>query len=103
MSRIGKAPIVIPAGVTVQVDGNNVTVKGPKGQLSETVASDITVKVEDGHIVFDVQHFSEYVIAAERPTTPTVVTGNNNALMYGALAVVLILGMAIVMKKRKTA
>lgn len=51
MSRIGKAPIVIPAGVTVKVDGNTVTVKGPKGELSETVHDDIAVKVEDGHII----------------------------------------------------
>jgi large subunit ribosomal protein L6 len=50
MSRIGKAPIVIPAGVTVKVDGNTVTVKGPKGELSETINPDITVAVEDGHI-----------------------------------------------------
>jgi large subunit ribosomal protein L6 len=50
MSRIGKAPIVIPAGVTVKVDGNKITVKGPKGELSETVNPDITVKVEDGQI-----------------------------------------------------
>ena len=35
MSRIGKAPIVIPAGVTVQVKDNVVTVKGPKGELSQ--------------------------------------------------------------------
>lgn len=51
MSRIGKAPIAIPAGVTVTVDGNTVTVKGPKGQLSETVNDDITVKIEDNHII----------------------------------------------------
>ena len=51
MSRIGKAPIAIPAGVTVKVDGDTVTVKGPKGELKETVHSDIKVAVEDGHIV----------------------------------------------------
>lgn len=51
MSRIGKAPIAIPAGVTVTVDGNTVTVKGPKGQLSEIVNDDITVKVEDNNII----------------------------------------------------
>ncbi len=50
MSRIGKAPIEIPAGVTVQVKDNVVTVKGPKGELSQEVNPDITVKVEDGHI-----------------------------------------------------
>ncbi len=52
MSRIGKAPIEIPAGVTVTVSPENVvTVKGPKGTLSQAVAKDITVKVEDNHVV----------------------------------------------------
>jgi large subunit ribosomal protein L6 len=50
MSRIGKAPIAIPAGVTVSVNGNTVTVKGPKGELSETINADLTVTVEDGHV-----------------------------------------------------
>lgn len=51
MSRIGKAPIAIPAGVTVTVSGETVTVKGPKGTLSQTVHSDLSVAVEDGHVV----------------------------------------------------
>ena len=51
MSRIGKAPIEIPAGVTVTVNGDNVTVKGPKGELSQKVNPDLTVKVEEGHVV----------------------------------------------------
>ncbi|MDE7026135.1 MAG: 50S ribosomal protein L6 [Paramuribaculum sp.] len=50
MSRIGKAPIAIPAGVTVKVDNNIVTVKGPKGELSQSFNPDLTVAVEDGHI-----------------------------------------------------
>ena len=50
MSRIGKAPIAIPAGVTVTVKGNDVTVKGPKGELSQTVNPDIAVEVKDGHV-----------------------------------------------------
>ena len=50
MSRIGKAPIEIPAGVTVKIDGNKVTVKGPKGELSQTVNPDIKVEVNDNHI-----------------------------------------------------
>lgn len=50
MSRIGKAPIAIPAGVTVKVDNNIVTVKGPKGELSQAVNPDLTVTVEDGHV-----------------------------------------------------
>lgn len=50
MSRIGKAPIAIPAGVTVTVKGNDVTVKGPKGELSQEVNPDITVEVKDCHV-----------------------------------------------------
>ncbi|MBW4888817.1 50S ribosomal protein L6 [Mucilaginibacter sp. HMF5004] len=52
MSRVGKAPIAIPAGVTVSVaDDNTVTVKGPKGQLTQAVDSDITIAQEEGQIV----------------------------------------------------
>lgn len=51
MSRIGKSPIAIPAGVTVTVSGEKVTVKGPKGTLEQTVHSDLSVKVEDGHVI----------------------------------------------------
>lgn len=50
MSRIGKAPIALPAGVTVTVSGNEVSVKGPKGELKETINPDLTVTVEDGHV-----------------------------------------------------
>jgi large subunit ribosomal protein L6 len=46
MSRIGKKVIIIPAGVTVTVDKNNVSVKGPKGTLSRTIDPDITVEIE---------------------------------------------------------
>ncbi len=52
MSRIGKLPVEIPAGVTVQFgDGNQVTVKGPKGTLTRTFAPEITIKEDAGHIV----------------------------------------------------
>ena len=51
MSRIGKLPIPVPTGVEVKIDGSNVEVKGPKGTLSLTVASPITVALEDGNIV----------------------------------------------------
>ena len=46
MSRIGKAPIEIPAGVTVKVENNVVTVKGPKGELSQTVNPDLDIQIE---------------------------------------------------------
>ena len=50
MSRIGKLPISIPAGVTVTLKDNVVTVKGPKGELSQYVNPAINVSIEDGHV-----------------------------------------------------
>ena len=52
MSRIGKAPINIPAGVTVTIKDNVVTVKGKLGELTQVV-KDVAVKQEDGHLVFE--------------------------------------------------
>lgn len=51
MSRIGRKPITIPAGVDVKLNGNNITVKGPKGELSYDFNSDITVAVEGAEII----------------------------------------------------
>lgn len=54
MSRIGKAPVKLPAGVEVSVAADNtVSVKGPKGQLSEKLAPSITVEVKDGQLVLN--------------------------------------------------
>ena len=50
MSRIGNKPIKVPEGVTVTVDGQKVTVKGPKGTLEKTVAEPIKVEFKDGEI-----------------------------------------------------
>ena len=59
MSRIGKLPISIPAGVTVAQDKDGVvTVKGPKGELSQKVDKSIIVKIEDGHVTFEVDENS---------------------------------------------
>ena len=51
MSRIGRLPITIPAGVDITIDGSVVVVKGPKGELSLTVANPIEVRNEEGQIV----------------------------------------------------
>jgi large subunit ribosomal protein L6 len=51
MSRIGKRPVPIPKGVTAQLDGHRLTVKGPKGELARTFHSDLTLAVEDGTVV----------------------------------------------------
>jgi large subunit ribosomal protein L6 len=48
MSRIGRMPVVVPSGVDVAIDGSLVTVKGPKGTLSHTVVTPITVTQDDG-------------------------------------------------------
>lgn len=51
MSRIGKKPIPIPQGVTVTIEGSQVTVKGPKGELSRRFDPDMTIRQEDGSLV----------------------------------------------------
>lgn len=56
MSRVGKAPISIPEGVALTIDKNIVSVKGPKGELVQSIDADITCKLEDG------------VFTVERPT-----------------------------------
>lgn len=56
MSRIGNKPVEIPEGVEVQVEPGRVTVKGPKGELTQELSRDMTVKIDDG------------VLTVERPT-----------------------------------
>lgn len=53
MSRIGKSPIEIPDGVEVRIDGSRVTVKGPRGSLSDSFSSEMNIKQEDGRIVVE--------------------------------------------------
>ena len=58
MSRIGKLPIAIPSGVTVEYKDGIVAVKGPKGEMSQKVDSSIKVNVADGHVTFEVDENS---------------------------------------------
>jgi large subunit ribosomal protein L6 len=51
VSRIGKKPIAVPDGVTVEIRPGSVAVRGPKGELHERVSADMTVKQEDGQVV----------------------------------------------------
>jgi large subunit ribosomal protein L6 len=52
MSRIGKSPVNIPSGVDVKLNGNIVTVKGPKGELTQEIDSCVTLLIEDNTITF---------------------------------------------------
>jgi large subunit ribosomal protein L6 len=56
MSRIGKSPIPVPAGVDIKVSGQKVTAKGPKGQLEWTVVPEIEVALEEGTLVLRNPH-----------------------------------------------
>ena len=53
MSRIGKKPIPLPAGVKYKVEGNTVLVEGPKGKVSALIAEGISLKTADGHLVLE--------------------------------------------------
>ncbi|HYH78218.1 MAG TPA: 50S ribosomal protein L6 [Longimicrobium sp.] len=53
MSRIGRRPITIPSGVDITLDGNLVSVKGPKGELSRRLHKDVIVRREDGEILVE--------------------------------------------------
>ena len=79
MSRIGKKPIPIPAGVDVTIDGQNVSVKGPKGTLDLIVAEPITVvRNEDGEIVVnrpDDERQSRSLHGLSRTLVSNLVTG----------------------------
>ena len=53
MSRIGRKPITIPAGVEIKQDGNVFTVKGPKGELTRKLSSEIKVNIDSGEVTFE--------------------------------------------------
>lgn len=57
MSRVGRLPVTVPSGVQVNIQGLNVRVKGPKGQLERTFAPGVTIQMEDGSVI--VQRESE--------------------------------------------
>ena len=59
MSRIGKRPVKVPAGVTASVEGQTVKVKGPKGAMELTLLEDVSVKMQDGAIKVDPRDLSK--------------------------------------------
>jgi large subunit ribosomal protein L6 len=79
MSRIGKLPIAVPSGVDVAIDDRHVTVKGPKGTLSHTIAAPITIeRVEDGTLEIrrpDDERISKSLHGLTRTLVANMVTG----------------------------
>jgi large subunit ribosomal protein L6 len=63
MSKIGKQPVIIPAGVTVEVAGHTVTVKGPKGTLVRHYAPEVKIEVVDGKVIVSTKGTGKYVMA----------------------------------------
>ena len=68
MSRIGRKPITIPAGVEINQDGNVFTVKGPKGQLTRELSSEIKVNIDENGITFERPNDLPYVRALHGTT-----------------------------------
>jgi large subunit ribosomal protein L6 len=56
MSRVGKKPIIVPAGVEVSIENNNVTVKGPKGALSRQINEVVTIEQKENEIIVSVEN-----------------------------------------------
>ena len=59
MSRIGKKPVPVPSGVTANIEGQTVKVKGPKGALQFVVPEEVSVKLEDGKVQVDPRNESK--------------------------------------------
>ena len=79
MSRIGKLHIAIPAGVTVEQKDNILTVKGPKGELKQTLNPNITVEIEDNEIkVTPGQERNLYLSLRNVPTASVVTASDIN-------------------------
>lgn len=81
MSRIGNNPVTIPSGVTVNLDGHTITVKGPKGELTRELHSNIDLKVEDDQITFtrpDDNKFNRSIHGTTRSMVANMVEGVTN-------------------------
>ena len=81
MSRIGKLPVVIPAGVDVTIDGSTVTVKGPKGELRRQFHPNITIEKKDGALAVsrpDDEKQNRALHGLSRSLLANMVTGVND-------------------------
>ncbi|MDY6845773.1 MAG: 50S ribosomal protein L6 [Chloroflexota bacterium] len=91
MSRVGRLPIEVPAGVEVKIDGSFVKVKGPKGELAFTFTPDMTIKQEDGSILVE-RPTDQPMHRALHGTTRTVISNMVVGVSKGFERVLLIEG-----------
>jgi large subunit ribosomal protein L6 len=82
MSRIGKLPIPLPQGVTVNIDGQNIAVKGPKGELSLTVSEPIKISLEDNSVIVSRPN-DEAVSKSLHGLTRTLIANNVHGVSTG--------------------
>jgi len=78
VSRIGRAPVAVPAGVTVKIEGNSVCVKGPKGEMSRDFLPILTIGMEEGQIIVKRENdapFSRSIHGTTRALINNMVTG----------------------------
>ena len=75
MSRIGKKPVAVPAGVTASVNGQTVTAKGPKGELKFVVNDEVLVKLENGEIAVDQSKTARSKWGMSRTQIVNILTG----------------------------
>ena len=78
MSRIGNKVVVLPAGVEIKQDGNNITVKGPKGELTREFSSDIKMNIEGNEVTFTLPNDSK-----EMKTIHGTTRANFNNMVVG--------------------
>ena len=83
MSRIGKLPINIPAGVTVTTKDNAVTVKGPKGELTQKIDPSIIVKVEDNEMTFSIDEKNDTVDTKQKQAFHGLYRALVNSMVVG--------------------
>lgn len=82
MSRIGKAPIPVPQGVTVTIDGSNIKVKGPKGELSRTLRPEISVK-QEGSTLSVLRSSEDRIVRSLHGLSRTLVANMVNGVANG--------------------
>lgn len=73
MSRVGRRPIPIPKSVTVTIDGQRVTVKGPKGELHQEIHPRLTVRQEDGQLIVDRGDTNDRVVRSQHGLARTLI------------------------------